>query len=191
MKNLPRARHSEIVTQQLKDELLVYDLKFDKALCLNKTAMRVYFACNGKTSVEALKHKHRIAEEMILLALEQLKEMNLLDPTEELESPLKGMNRRNMLHKIGVSSVAVFPIISVVSAPKAVRAASCIAAGSPAPPVGNTPTSPSTQPEATSCSNHCTATNQSNSACCTGQSFWSGASYDPGTSTCTCVNYRC
>ena len=49
-----RARHDELVVQELPDEVMVYDLKSHKAHCLNKTAAFIWNHCDGETSVADL-----------------------------------------------------------------------------------------------------------------------------------------
>ena len=47
----PLARKIELVEQQLNGELLIYDLRINKAYCLNETSTLVYQHCNGKNTV--------------------------------------------------------------------------------------------------------------------------------------------
>ncbi len=47
----PLAREAKLVVRQLGDEILVYDLDRDNALCLNQTAAVVWKQCNGERSV--------------------------------------------------------------------------------------------------------------------------------------------
>jgi hypothetical protein len=44
----PRARTEGLVINELTDEVLVYDLKLDKAHCLNQTAAAVWKLCDGQ-----------------------------------------------------------------------------------------------------------------------------------------------
>ena len=47
----PRARTTRLVTRDLGDELLVYDLERHKAYCLNRVAMEVFRHCDGETTI--------------------------------------------------------------------------------------------------------------------------------------------
>ena len=47
---LPRMREQGLITDELPDEILVYDLDRHKAHCLNRTAALVWRQCDGKTS---------------------------------------------------------------------------------------------------------------------------------------------
>ena len=51
---LPCRREKDLIVRQLSDETLVYDLKRDKAHCLNPTAAAVWRHCDGRTSVSQL-----------------------------------------------------------------------------------------------------------------------------------------
>ena len=44
----PVARQEGLVIQEMPDEVLVFDLKTNKAHCLNETAAFVWKACDGK-----------------------------------------------------------------------------------------------------------------------------------------------
>ena len=50
----PLARKIELVEQQLNGELLIYDLRINKAYCLNETSTLVYQLCNGKNTVSEI-----------------------------------------------------------------------------------------------------------------------------------------
>jgi hypothetical protein len=47
---LPRARTDGLVVKELTDEVLVYDLKRDKAHCLNLAAAAVWKLCDGRST---------------------------------------------------------------------------------------------------------------------------------------------
>jgi len=51
MKNFPKARVSDLVTSEIGEEVLVYDLKTNKCHCLNKTAYFIWQHCDGQTDV--------------------------------------------------------------------------------------------------------------------------------------------
>ena len=51
MNQLPKAKTSEILVQELENELLVYDLKTNKAFCLNETSAIVFQLCDGTKTV--------------------------------------------------------------------------------------------------------------------------------------------
>src|SRR5262244_702555 len=50
----PLARIEEIVVQELPDEVLVYDLRQNKAHCLNRTAAFVWNRCDGHSTPDEI-----------------------------------------------------------------------------------------------------------------------------------------
>jgi hypothetical protein len=122
MQKLPLARSMDIVVQELEKEILVYDLKTNKAFNLNETSAAVYRACNGKTTVEELKSKYKFTDELIFLALDQLKAENLI--REDYVSPLAGITRRETIRKIGLTTMIALPVVSSLVAPTAAMAQS-------------------------------------------------------------------
>jgi hypothetical protein len=128
--NLPLVRFENIVTQTLDTEILIYDLAVNKAFCLNETSAIVYQACNGKTTFAELKTKHLLSDEIIFLALDELKRQNLLANDTNYQSPFAGMTRREAIRKVGLASMIALPLISSVIAPLAIQAQSgCAAPG--------------------------------------------------------------
>lgn len=122
MAKLPESRRTELVIQEANDEIMIYDLKTDKTLCLNKTAANVWNACDGKTAFDELKNRHNYSDETIYLALDELKSRNLL--AEQYSSPFAGMNRRQLIRKVGLASMVMLPVVSSIIAPTASRASS-------------------------------------------------------------------
>jgi hypothetical protein len=132
-KTTPRARNENIVVQNLKGEVLLYDLKINRAYCLNETAAAVYRHCDGKTTFEELRRQsgENISDEVIRLAIEELNDLNLL-----AEKSFSRVSRRDLLQKAAFSAVAL-PLISMIAAPRAIHAASggeqCTLDGQPTP----------------------------------------------------------
>lgn len=134
MINYPLARQTNIVVQELKDETLIYDLTNNKAYLLNETSAFVLNQCDGKTDVSTIAEslakikRQPVNEEIVWLAIEQLKENNLLKeaalPNEFIKS-----NRREMIRRIGLATMLALPLVSSVTAPKAIQAASSNCSG--------------------------------------------------------------
>lgn len=126
----PRSRNKEIVVQNAADELLIYDLKTYKALCLNETSAMVFRLCDGtRTAAEiggkmSEKLNKRVSEDFVWLALEGLKKNDLLENADELTDYFKGLTRREAVKKVGFASVIALPIVSSVVAPTAAMAQS-------------------------------------------------------------------
>ena len=124
MNILPRMRQSDLVIKEFENEILIYDLILNKAFALNQTSMIVYRACDGKTSFDELKGQHDLTDEIIFLALDQLQKLNLIAENQLYTSPFQGMKRREVIKRIGLSSMIMLPLISSIIAPNAVNAAS-------------------------------------------------------------------
>jgi hypothetical protein len=131
MRTLPKARSANVVVKDLESETLIYDMTSHTALCLNETAALVYGACDGQTSFDSLKVAHGMSDEVILYALEQLRERNLVESSSSFLPPRLNVSRRQALRSIGLASAVALPIISSVTAPMAIHAASCVAGGQP------------------------------------------------------------
>lgn len=126
---IPNARKDGLVIQELSNEVLIYDLKTNKAHCLNQTAAFVWKACDGRNSIGEIINDFekqtggKVSEDFIWLAIDQLNEKNLLD--EELAPKFAGQNRREVLKKIGLASVIALPIVASLTAPTAALAVAC------------------------------------------------------------------
>ncbi len=126
---IPAARSEDLIIQGLGEEVLVYDLKTDKAHCLNQTTAIVWNACDGKNSInkiiESLENQTggKVSEDLVWLAIDLLNERNLL--TEKNPQIFSKSNRREVLKKVGLASVVALPIIASLVAPTAAFAVAC------------------------------------------------------------------
>jgi hypothetical protein len=133
----PMSRTDNLVVQELKDEVLIYDLKINKALCLNHTSALVWNLCDGKKSITEIKQavsqklKAPVKDEIIWLALERLSEQNLLVSQINTQHIYQGMSRREVVKRIGIASAVSLPVVSAIIAPTAISAQSlgCVAPG--------------------------------------------------------------
>lgn len=125
----PIARKDEIVIQEFQDEVLIFDVKSNKAHCLNQTASNVWKNCDGKNTVTDIKllldnqTGTDVPENLIWLAIDQLSERELLEVG--FEKKFAGQNRREVLKRIGLATVVALPIIASITAPSAAMAAAC------------------------------------------------------------------
>jgi hypothetical protein len=179
MLGLPLARTKELVVQQSDNELLIYDLRRNKAICLNETSALVWELCDGKHSVSEISDemskrlKVLVSEELVWLALDQFKKDRLLENDEMLDSNFVGLSRRALIKKVGFSTAIALPLITSIIAPSAAMAqSSCTPDNNPCPVV-NPPNC---------CSNNCV-----NGICCTG-SLGNNA---PGATNCESVANNC
>ncbi len=126
----PVTRKNDIVVQELKDETLIYDLKSNKAYCLNETSALVWQLCDGKRSASEISNemskrlKTLIDEDFVAIALDQLNKDGLLEDATELDNQFAGLSRREVIRKVGFASVVALPLVSSLVAPKAAMAQS-------------------------------------------------------------------
>ena len=132
MKNaFPRAREGSLIIKTLPDEVLVYDLKTDKAHCLNRTAAFVWNNCNGRKSVSEITRllakelRAPVEESVTWLALDQLEEFKLLQERVTKPANVNGISRRQMVRRLGLAAAVGLPIITSIIAPTPAQAASC------------------------------------------------------------------
>jgi hypothetical protein len=139
MSNYPLSRKHDIVIQEIDKEILIYDLSINKALCLNETSTMIWQECDGSKSVAEIsrvlsrRKKANVSENIIWLALNQFKKDNLLADSTDFTTPFDGLNRREIVKRIGFASLVALPIIAAVVAPTALQAQSAGNCGPIAP----------------------------------------------------------
>jgi DNA-binding transcriptional ArsR family regulator len=113
---LPRARSRELITEEIGDELLVYDERSDRAHCLSSEAAHVWRRCDGTTPVGHLAAAAGLDEQTVQRALEDLTACELLEAPPLVGD---GSTRRELGVKLvragGVAAMA--PLILSVVAP--------------------------------------------------------------------------
>jgi Coenzyme PQQ synthesis protein D (PqqD) len=123
---LPRARQDGVLTTELDDEVVVYDVREHRAHCLNPAAAAVWRHLDGRTSMsEMVAHLRKeldpaAGEDTAWLALTELDKASLLETP--LDPPASGdLSRRSALQGIGVVAAAtvLLPVISSIVAPPA------------------------------------------------------------------------
>ena len=131
----PLARTDEVVTEDVDDEVIVYDERTDVACRLNRTAALVWRKCDGRHTVEDLVRLLEadlgdIADEdLVLVTLDYLSEQRLLESgyarRDEASSQL---SRRRLIQRAGAVGVAaaVLPMVFSVVAPTPAAAMSVI-----------------------------------------------------------------
>lgn len=128
----PQSRKEKIVVQEYDGEVLIYDLESNRAFCLNQTSALVWQACDGKRTIAEINDwlgsqlNSQTNEDIVWLALDQLSKENLIEAEFDLPNKFSGMKRREVIKKIGFSSVAALPVIAALSAPAAGATASCV-----------------------------------------------------------------
>jgi hypothetical protein len=130
MANKPISRKTNVVVQDLKMEVLIYDLTINKAFCLNETSALVYqFSDGTKTVAEisdlmSVKLKTKVSEDLVYLALSELRKEDLLENEAEVFDHFVGLTRRQIIKRVGLASMVMLPVISSLVAPNAALAQS-------------------------------------------------------------------
>ncbi len=128
---IPISRKDDIVVQEVDGEVLIYDLKKDKAFCLNKTSALVWQACDGKRTITDISNwlgqqlNSQTDEDVVWIALDQLTEENLLEKDIHIET--NGLSRREVIKKIGMTSMVALPLVAMLSFPQRAVAQTCSA----------------------------------------------------------------
>ena len=131
---LPHRRHEDLIVREIDRELLVYDRKTRKTVCLNESAAVIWQLCDGKTSIDDL--SRRLSESfavppdprLIQVALSDFARSRLLDP-KSVSDDVK-ISRREALAGVAGVPLALIPTVFALSAPTpAQAAASCRASG--------------------------------------------------------------
>ena len=128
MKNtLPLAKSSDIVTQELRGEVLVYNLTNNKAMCLNPSVAFIWANCDGSNNVSDLMNlfqkefKNKIGEDFILLSLDELNKFDLIENYSN--NAANRISRRKVLLNYALP-LALLPLVAGIVAPSAANAAS-------------------------------------------------------------------
>ncbi len=131
---LPHRRHEDLVVREIDRELLIYDRRTRRTVCLNESAAIIWSQCDGETGVEqlALLLGDRLGVRpdplMVQVALSEFSRARLLDPNTV---PLSArINRRDAIAGLAGIPAVLVPAVIALSAPTpAQAAASCRAAG--------------------------------------------------------------
>lgn len=90
----------------------------------------VWNSLDGATDVKTVaanlsqQTKSAANEDIVWLAIDSLKKDNLLDVAQNISSPLDGMNCREVIRKIGLTTIIALPVVSSLIAPRAANAQS-------------------------------------------------------------------
>lgn len=121
----PKARHENLVVQELGDETVVYDEKRNHVHRLNSTAAQVWKHCNGQNSVTEIASilqdglKTPVTEEIVWLALDRLDKERLLEGTLVRPEEASNITRRRMLKKAALvgGMTLLIPVVQSIVAP--------------------------------------------------------------------------
>src|SRR6185295_6250011 len=123
------ARNDELVVQDLPEEVLIYDLKSNKAHCLNKTAAFIWRHCDGHTTAEEIakmmeeEWRTPVTEDAVWFAVNKLSKAELLQQRIVLPEAKAGMTRRSAMRRLGLGALLV-PVVMTIVSPTAMAGAS-------------------------------------------------------------------
>lgn len=124
----PKARQSNLLWTEIGDEVVVYDTDRNRAHSLNPTAALVWRQCDGVRTVAeiATAVKSELGspadEDVVLVALNQLSEANLLEQ-KTADPDHRRISRRELVHRLGVAGAAVVPLVTSLVVPDPAEAA--------------------------------------------------------------------
>lgn len=131
----PLARKADLVTSEVADELLVYDLKSHKAHCLNQTAAMIWKYCDGKTTIADLAQllgqevDTNVDEAAVWLAIAQLNKAHLLEERVTRPAGSPRLSRRQAIRQLSWGTALAVPVVISIVAPTAL--AGCTGLGAP------------------------------------------------------------
>src|SRR4051812_13657518 len=106
----PKSRKADIVVLELDGEILIYDEKVNKAYNLNETSALIWQMCDGKKSLSEISRSlgenlnAAVDDGLVWLALEQLREADLIEHAAALPDSLAGLSRRQAIRKVGLAA---------------------------------------------------------------------------------------
>jgi len=138
----PQARAADLVTREMPDEVLVYDLKRHKAHCLNQSAAMIWRYCDGRRSVADIARlvgkdlNTAVDEEIVWLAVDSLGKAHLLEERVVAPAGMPRVSRRNAIRRLGLGIAIAAPVVMSIVAPTVVSAQSCLSDGMACSPTG-------------------------------------------------------
>lgn len=126
----PKSVTEDLVIQEASGDVLIYNVKTNRAHALNQTSALVWQMCDGTKSVDEISQslgketKSPANEDLVWLTLRQLQENNLIVDSEVIKAKFDGLSRREAIRRVGLASMIALPVISSVIAPTAAHAAS-------------------------------------------------------------------
>ena len=148
-----RLESGDLILEELRDELMIYDSRRNQAFCLNQTAAFVWKHADGNTTVAEMASRlgqqldTAVDEQVIWFALDQFSKDGLLAPTTILPSSIAEVTRRTLLKKMGVGAIALPVVTSLLISPAKAHASSMAPSSStPSGAAGGPPSIPPSIP---------------------------------------------
>ena len=170
----PLARSRDLVIEEAGGEVLIYDENSETAHCLSPEAARVWRACDGHTTIDAITADVGIDADTVTRAVAELQSRNLLDDAHSGA----GLTRRDFTVRAAtVGAAAAVPLIVSVR-----------------PTVAEATMTPTPEECAEYNAKSCAACCQVDGCCCCCEGSGS-ANHDPGCKLCfptaMCEDFTC
>jgi hypothetical protein len=128
----PKARHDDLLVEEIADELVVYDERRKLAHSLNRTASLVWRHCDGRRSIADLAALLRTElnpiadEDLVLVAIDRLEGIDLLEESSGRTADQARTSRRQVVRKVGRVGVLTLlvPVVTTLVAPTPAQAQS-------------------------------------------------------------------
>lgn len=119
----PTAQRDDLIVKHIDGEVLFYNLKTHKAICLNETAAQVYELCDGTRDGDDLAEITNLHTTDIARTLRHLNKQGLLQDGYAAPTIL---TRRAAFTTLAKGAAGVAPVVMAISVPAAAQAASCL-----------------------------------------------------------------
>ena len=126
----PLARTKDVVTEDVADEMIVYDERTNVACRLNHSAALVWRNCDGTRTLADLVRLLEADlgdvadEDMVLVALDSLAEHELIESGyERRDGTASRLSRRRFFRRVGVAAVTI-PVVASMAVPMPAAAVS-------------------------------------------------------------------
>ncbi len=128
--NFPRSRQ-DLIVKELENELLIYDEKSKKALCLNASSALIWKMCDGVTAVAEISERTArslgmpLDDTFVSFALERFRADDLLEPGFHAPAETAAITRAQVMRRIGRAGVAAavaVPLVTAIMAPTPAKA---------------------------------------------------------------------
>ena len=103
----PTVRKTDLVVQRSRRELLLYDLKSNKAFCMNDTSATIWGLCDGKRNFKSIAKKasntfgNKCSEEAVRFTVHEIRDQDLISNPANRNTQLDKFSRRELIRKIG------------------------------------------------------------------------------------------
>ena len=125
-----RLQSEDLILEEVRDELMIYDPQRNKAFCLNQTAAFVWRRSDGTATVAEIARlmeqqlQKPASEQMVWFALDMLSKDGLLAASTIAPAAAVDMSRRKLLRKIGAGAIALPVVTALLVSPAKAHASS-------------------------------------------------------------------